>query len=208
MMHSKTIKLLWCGNLIFFFLLTGCFFKSPQVAFYTLNSQTFGGAPENVSRLKDITIGVGSVDIPEYLDRPQIVTLKGPHRLHLAEFHRWAGRLKNEITKVMVKNVSVLLGTNRVVSFPWDHSEIPQFRVDITFNHFEGTLGETLRMQGIWHLSGDDLKGAPLYEQFDQTIPLSGPSYEDIAAASSKGLWNLSQVISKAISSNMKISPQ
>jgi hypothetical protein len=27
------------------------------------------------------TIGVGPVEIPSYLDRPQIVTLKGPHQI-------------------------------------------------------------------------------------------------------------------------------
>ncbi|MEJ2613246.1 MAG: ABC-type transport auxiliary lipoprotein family protein [Candidatus Thiodiazotropha sp.] len=101
MMQSKAINILWYGGLGFFFLLTGCF-KSPQVAFYTLNSQAFvDSAPENISNLKDITVGIGSVEIPEYLDRPQIVTLKGPHRLHLAEFHRWAGRLNNEMMQVV-----------------------------------------------------------------------------------------------------------
>jgi uncharacterized lipoprotein YmbA len=206
MMHLKTIKILWYGNLAFFFLLTACF-KSPQVAFYTLNSQTFSGkALKNISELKDISIGIGSVDIPEYLDRPQIVTLKGPHRLHLAEFHRWAGRLNNEITQVMKKNLSTLLGTNRVVSFPWDQSETPEFRVDLTFNHFEGTLGKALRIQGVWRLSGKGLKGAPLYRRFDQTVAISGPDYEDLTVACSKGLWDLSQVISKVISGNMMIS--
>ena len=205
-MHSKAIKILWHKNLVLFFLLSACF-KSPHVEFYTLNSNTFAGkALENVSKLKDITVGIGSVDIPEYLDRPQIVTLKGPHQLHLAEFHRWAGRLDTEITKVMKKNLSILLGTSRVVSFPWDPSEKPEFRVDLTFNHFEGTLGKALRIQGVWRLSGKGLKGAPLYQQFDQTITISGPNYEDLAVAYSKGLWDLSQVISKVISNNIRIS--
>ena len=106
MMHLKTIKILWYGNLALFFLLTACF-KSPQVAFYTLNSQTFSGkAQKNISELKDISIGIGSVHIPEYLDRPQIVTLKGPHRLHLAEFHRWAGRFFR-LSQILLYNPSL-----------------------------------------------------------------------------------------------------
>ncbi|MEJ2613247.1 MAG: hypothetical protein P8179_25170 [Candidatus Thiodiazotropha sp.] len=80
--------------------------------------------------------------------------------------------------------------------------------MDLKFNHFEGTLGKTLRMQGVWHLSGDGLKGAPLYEQFDQTIALSGPNYEDLAEACSQGLWDLSQVISKTIARNVMEVPQ
>jgi uncharacterized lipoprotein YmbA len=205
-MHSKTIKIFWCGGLVLFFLLSACF-KSPQVAFYTINAQTFTDkAPKNSFKLKDISIGIGPVDIPEYLDRPQIVTLESPHRLHLAEFHRWAGRLNNEITQVMKKNLSILLGTNRVVSFPWDQSERPEFRVDLRFNHFEGTLGQTLRIQGTLQLSGKGFKRAPLYQQFDQTITISGTGYEELAAAYSRGLWELSRIISNVIYKRVKVS--
>lgn len=200
-------KKIWWGILSFLFLLTACI-NSPQVTFYTLNSQM---SPPKLSKrtseLKALTIGIGSVHIPEYLDRPQIVTFQGPHRLHLAEFHRWAGRLENDIIQVMVENLSALLGTIRVASFPWSQSEAPQYRVDLVFNHFEGTLGKRFRFQGVWRLSGEDIKGGLLERQFDQSIVIAGTDYEDLAAASSQGLWKLSQTISAAIYKNAMASP-
>ena len=183
----------------FLLLLTACI-NSPQVNFYTLNSQISGpNPPKRTSELKALTIGIGSVHIPEYLDRPQIVTFEGPYRLHLSEFHRWAGRLENDIIQVMVENLSQLLGTTRVVSFPWGQSEAPQYRVDLIFNHFEGTLGKRFRFQGVWRLSGNGIKEGSLERPFDQTIVIAGTDYEDLAAASSQGLWDLSQTISEAI---------
>jgi uncharacterized protein len=200
-------KKIWWGILFFLLLLSACV-NSPQVNFYTLNSQMSPPKPaKRTSELKALTIGIGSVHIPEYLDRPQIVTFQGPHRLHLAEFHRWAGRLENDINQVMVENLSALLGTTHVASFPWSQSEAPQYRVDLIFNHFEGTLGKTFRFQGVWRLSGENIKGGPLERPFDQSIIIAGTDYEDLAAASSQSLWNLSQTISAAIYKNTMAPP-
>ena len=201
MIHLKPKKI-WWGIGSFLLLLTACI-NSPQVTFYTLNSQMSPPKlPKRTSELKTLAVGIGSVHLPEYLDRPQIVTFQGPHRLHLAEFHRWAGRLENDIIQVMVENLSTLLGTTRVASFPWSQSEAPQYRVDFIFNHFEGTLGKTFRVQGVWRLSGEGIKGGSLDRPFDQTIVIAGTDYEDLAAASSRGLWDLSQTISEAIYKN------
>jgi uncharacterized protein len=196
------LEKIWWGILLFLLLLTACI-SSPQVTFYTLNSQMSGPPPpKRTLELTALTVGIGSVHIPEYLDRPQIVTFEGPHRLYLSEFHRWAGRLENDMIQVMVENLSQLLGTTRVASFPWSQSEAPQYRVDLIFNHFEGTLGKSFRLQGVWRLSGEGIKGGALERPFDQSIVIAGTDYEDLAAASSQGLWDLSQTISKAIYKN------
>ena len=196
------LEKIWWGILLFLLLLTACI-SSPQVTFYTLNSQMSPPKlPRNILASKALTIGIGSVHIPDYLDRPQIVTFEGPHRLHLAEFHRWAGRLENDMIQVMVENLSTLLGTTKVASFPWSQAETPQYRVDLIFNHFEGTLGKTFRLQGVWRLSGEGIKWGALERPFDQSIVIAGKNYEDLAAASSRGLWDLSQTISKAIYKN------
>src|SRR5262245_19194049 len=41
-----------------------------------------------------VSIGVGPVIMPGYLDRTQIVTRSGPDRVKLASFHRWAEPLE------------------------------------------------------------------------------------------------------------------
>lgn len=199
MIPSKTLMGFLFGILGLTLCLSACR-STPPVGFYTLNSQTdFKVPPGNEIQFKNLSVGIGSVVLPDYLDRPQMVTFKGPHRLHLSEFHRWACRLDGEIARAMGKNVSMLLGTSNVAIFPWDQSKSPDFKVDLTFYHFEGTLGESFHIQGVWTLTQKKNKNAISTFQFDQKIPISGSTYEDLAAASSRGLWSLGQEISQRI---------
>ena len=65
------------------------------------------------------TIGIGPLDLPGYLDRPEIVTRVNPDELELAELDNWAEPLKDNITRVLAENISRLLCTEDVVIFPW-----------------------------------------------------------------------------------------
>ncbi|MCB1821939.1 MAG: membrane integrity-associated transporter subunit PqiC, partial [Candidatus Competibacteraceae bacterium] len=78
------------------FMLAGCG-STPPTAFYTLSplSASLPTAQTSASR-SDVTIGVGPVTVPEFLDRPQIVTRTTANRLDVDEFHRWGGSLQED----------------------------------------------------------------------------------------------------------------
>lgn len=199
MKPKKKITLFWLGILGLTLLAASCRSATP-VAFYTLNARTDLQAPINNNLKSDnLSVGIGSVDLPGYLDRPQIVTFKGSNRLHLSEFHRWAGRLDEEIGRVMGRTIATMLGITNVVIFPWDQSEYPDFKVDLNFYHFEGVLGESFRIQGVWTLTQKaDNRKISSY-QFDQKIQIPGPTYEDLAAACGRTLEELGRKISLRI---------
>lgn len=73
--------------------LTGCADSQPT-RFYTLSplAAALGSTPPTL--LPDVTVGVGPVTLPPYLDRPQLVTRAGGNRVVLAEFDSWAERCK------------------------------------------------------------------------------------------------------------------
>ena len=55
--------------------LSGCFGSTPPTQFYLLPLPTGGDtAPPSSAVQRALTIGVGPVTVPPYLDRPQIVT--------------------------------------------------------------------------------------------------------------------------------------
>ena len=206
MKQVKRPTMIFGGVFIILFLINACH-RTSQVAFYTLNGQiSHHSVQKNSAELEDLSVGIGSVHLPDYLERPQIVTFKGVSRLHLAEFHRWAGRLDGEITRVMINNLSMLLGTPQVLVFPWGQSETPQFRLDLIFHHFEGILGETVRIKGVWHLSQNTPEAETLHQPFDQSVTISGPEYEDLVVACNQGLWELSQEISRVIQRKVAMS--
>ena len=109
-------------------LLAGCGGSSPRVEFYTLNPLSDIQAQSNTPATdRKISIGVGPVEIPEILDRPQIVTRTGPNKLSIDEFHRWAGRLDEGFAGVLAENISLLLSTDQVAVYPWPADFKPNY---------------------------------------------------------------------------------
>lgn len=80
--------------------LAGCASSSPSSKLYTLNSLVLPGQVETSTSKDGATVvSIGPVEIPDYLDRPQIVTLTPTNELFLSEFHLWGGSLKNRCYK-------------------------------------------------------------------------------------------------------------
>src|SRR5262245_59454821 len=68
---------------------------------------------------KGIAIGIGPITLPQYLNRPQIVTRVSGNQLAVAEFDQWGGDLNDNVTRALATNLSSLLETDRVFLFPW-----------------------------------------------------------------------------------------
>ena len=49
------------------------------------------------ARTPDLTVGVGPVTLPPYLDRPQLVTRAGSNRAVLADFDSWVEPLPGHV---------------------------------------------------------------------------------------------------------------
>jgi uncharacterized lipoprotein YmbA len=109
-------------------LLSGCA-SSPSSTFYVLTP-----IPEAAVRSGDIaggglSVGIGPVVFPEFLDRPQIVSRAGDNRLELDEFHRWGGTVQDEFLRVWGENLTHLLGTSRVLVLPSESRMPIDFRI-------------------------------------------------------------------------------
>ena len=61
------------------------------------------------------TIGVFPVAMPDYLDRPQVVTRVSENEIKLDEFNRWAEPLKENFYTVLVENLSTLLSNEKII---------------------------------------------------------------------------------------------
>jgi uncharacterized lipoprotein YmbA len=79
--------------------------------------------------MNQVSVSIAPVEVPDYLDRLQIVTRDGNNGLKLAEFDRWGGSLGENIATVLVENLSLLLGSDRVFTYPRLSPEIPDVRV-------------------------------------------------------------------------------
>ena len=183
-------------------LLTGCGGSSPRVEFYTLNPLTdMRGAQANTPPTdQKLSIGVGPVEIPQILDRPQIVTRSGPNKLNIDEFNRWAGRLNENFTRVLAENISLLLGTDQVAAYPWQADFKPRYRIALKINYFEGQWGKDVLLEAIWSVTGQQSRPAHSMRKSVINEPLSAePDYEALVAAHSQAIAQLSREIVKEI---------
>ena len=181
-------------------LLSGCGSSPPPVQFYTLNSLSGVGPQANTPDSdQNIAIGIGPVQIPQILDRPQIVTRTGPNRIKVDEFHRWAGPLRDGFTRVLAENISLLLATDRVAVYPWDVDFDPQYRIALNIRYFEGQPGKNVLLDVVWRVSGQGNREARIVRTSVIKEPLTAGDYDALVAAKSQAIAKLSREIAREI---------
>lgn len=181
----------------------GCAGSKPS-RFYLLHSVARGEIPagQKASR-NDISVGIGPVNLPEYLDRPQIITRTSLNRLELAEFDRWAEPLSETFPRVLAENLGAMLGTDRVLVYPWPRSSRVDCQVEVQVNRFEGSPGGSACLSAWWTLYGENGKSVLASRQSELAEPVTSSSYEDLVAAQSRLLGSLSREIAAAITQHL-----
>ena len=181
------------------FLLAGCG-STPMTQFYKLSSLP-SGQQENPAALlgENIAIGVGPVELPEYLDRPQIVTRKSQNQLEISEFHRWAGSLPQGFSRVLAKNISTLLPTDRVAVFPWEGTFSPTYQVKVEVEQFDGQVGKQVFLRVIWSLVGQEGAKVLVVRKTLIEEPVLTNDYDGLVAAQSNALATLSREVVEEI---------
>jgi len=170
---------------------TGC--ASPRSNFYTLNSEA-----KAATAAADYTVVVGPVSVPAVVDRPQIVMRLAPNRVAIEEFHRWASPLKDAIPRVVVENLSAMLGTPHVTVFSQPRTAGARYRVLFDVIRFESAPGEAATLDAVWTVRGTQ-GGAVREGRTTVSEPVPDRGYATLAAAHSRALGRLSVDIAEAI---------
>jgi len=123
---------------------------SPPSSFYLLTP-----IPEAVGHTAapggaGLTIGIGPVSFPQFLDRPQIVARDGANRLSVDELHRWGGSLQDDFLRVWGENLAVLLETSRVLTYPFEVRTPLDYRILASVLGFEGAVGREAVLKVRW----------------------------------------------------------
>lgn len=177
------------------FLLSGCG-TSQKTDFYQLEETS------NLSLLgveQGQIIGVGPVHIPEYLNRPQIVTrTSSAHHMNVSEFNRWIEPVTDSISRLLVINLSNNMNSNRIYWIPRQDRQYPlDLRVAIDIGRFDGQLGGEVDLEARWSLF--DKEDRPVLTKISLIKePVHGLNYGDLVIAMNKALQALGKEISQA----------
>ncbi len=181
--------------------LTACAETQPA-QFYVLSSLE---ASKTVTvpasaKTKPASVGVGPIVLPEYLDRPQIVTRTSPTKLSLAEFDRWGEPLASLLGRVTAENLSVLLASERVYQLPRRGGERLDYRVQIDVFRFDADKSGQVFLSARWTLY--DTRGQQPLKVGRTTVTEAAGSagdFEGVAAALSRAVERLSRDIAREI---------
>jgi uncharacterized protein len=171
--------------------LSGCFGPGRPIEFYTLAplprpAAGTTGAPGPL-------IAVYPAVLPATIDRPQIVTRSDENQIVFSEFDRWGGTLKDEISRTLVENLSVLLAA-RGASVMSDHLALePAYRV-----------GERVWLNAAWTVRDQKHKKMLALKTSVLEEKVAGPSYAELVAAQSRALAALSREIAAELSAMLK----
>src|SRR4029450_7897330 len=176
--------------------LSGCG-SPPPTRFYVLPSLT-GAETAPPAAPRDLTIGVGPVTVPPYLDRLQIVTRASRARLVLGEFDQWAASLQDSVPRVLAENLSLLIPTDRVLLHPWSRTIEPDYQVTVDVTQFDaGPSGEVV-LAARWRILSANEKEL-IIRKARFTAAAGRQDYEATVLAMGQTLEALSQDMAAAL---------
>ncbi len=184
-------------------LLLGVGCNSKPARFYTLNPVVPASSPgpnQNTALLgPPANIGIVSVEIPDYLDRPQIVTRNPNNELKLAEFDRWAGDLQNDIARVLAETMSYRLADNGVFVLTGRRTLPSEYRITVHVDRFEAIPGQQVWLKAVWTVWEKDARRILIRGESNISETAQGSDYAATVTAMSRSVDRLGAEIADAM---------
>lgn len=174
--------------------LTGCIGgRSPAPDYHMLTARAQAAG----SQISSTSIGVGPVQVAQFLTRPSIVTHGGGNSLKIDDRQRWGEPLDQGVQRVLLQNIAALTGA-QVRGFPWRQRTIPDYAVRVDILDLDRLPDGSALLEVSWVL--EDLKQGRLVhtQQERLTQPVSG-GYDALTEAYSQLMTQLSQRIVAAL---------
>jgi len=201
MKQNVALKTLVLGIIVMTLFLTACG-TSPPARFYTLSPISVPISSEKtILHDKNKVIAIGPIEIPEYLDRIEIVTRANEYQLMISEFDLWGGSIKTDISRVLVENIATLLGIDNLAVIAWKTTMSESYRVPVIISQFDGIPGGSLSLKAQWAVLDKDGITYLSFREMTVVKPIKGVGYNSVVASMSDALGDLSKAIAENIKS-------
>ena len=188
----KGLKLLLVLIAVIF--LAGCARTAP-VSYYQLSTPHADvEIPAAVATEQATVVGLGPVQLPEYLERIQLVSRTSSNHLEIMGNRRWAEPLSTALPRVLGEDLALLLDNVRIQRYPWIRSLSVDRQVLVEILRFEGGPERAAVLTARWSVLDRDgkllLAGQRRSFQVD-----AAPGTEGLVVALSEALWCLAREI-------------
>jgi uncharacterized lipoprotein YmbA len=183
---------------------SGCTVLAPQpdrtkyfVVAATANPGSSAASPA-LTAGNATAIGVGPIQIPSYLDRPEVVTRVSETELSVSDTNRWGEPLAQGVSRAVAQNLAGQLPNLRIVQFPWSSKVQIDYRVKVDFTRLECTSDGNAIVQASWTIQrGTD--GIPIESSTTSFANPAGANERTASAALSRGIGQVSSEIAREL---------
>lgn len=202
-MYPKNIKLIYVVLIAFVLVLSACLgggSQAPPTRYYVLNSlYTAEYKNQPVADLKEAVVVIGPLTLTQVLDRPQIIIRHSDNEIRVSDLDRWAEPLHENLARVVVDNLAVLLARGRVLRFPPPRSIPFSYQIVMEVTRFDGKPGSEVVLRARWAILGDNGETVLLKQQSILNEPTGGDTTAEMVSAQSRLAAKFSRDIAEAL---------
>lgn len=166
---------------------------TTATTYYVLSSSAETG---QVPQGRPLSVGLGPIALPPYLNRPEMVRRVAPNELVFDEFNRWSEPLKENFTRVLGSDLRQLIDIDRLVTFPWYSTTKLDYAVDVTVTRLEPQPDGDTVLDARWSISNAHGE-AYVNRETHYGSPAASPP--EVAAAMSRLTGELARDIALAL---------
>jgi uncharacterized lipoprotein YmbA len=177
---------------------SGCRSAAPPVTYYTLDPIAEFAPETMVGNDRGTIIGIRPVDLPGTINRLQMVTRSGAHKIAVSSQHRWADYPNQLVQQTIGENLQALMPATRVVSAPWPIGLKPDITVTVKFYELIGTADSQVLLSVLWIITTAD-PTLTYSHRLRLMEPITGKGYDELVAAHSRVLAALCREMANSL---------
>ncbi len=154
---------------------------------------------QNKNSMEKITVLVKLLNFPEYLDQPQMIIRENDYKLQINEDHRWAEPIKNDFTRVFVKNLDSRITPNDARVYSKLDGSKPDYQLSIEVFQMDVNMNDEAVLKTEWSLSTGKKAKLVTRQNNEYIVPIKNNSFESGVEAQSKAIGLLADQIAETI---------
>jgi uncharacterized lipoprotein YmbA len=172
---------------------------SPTPRAYTLSAIDEIQVSKKINITPGVIIGVGSVKIPEYLDRPQMVTKNKDGILKFDEFDRWGESLDIGMARLIREDLTAMLPGAKLTLYPWNPSLAVKYQVVVEVIQLDSELDRDMFLDVQWMVIDVQNSKTVVIKRLEFQRPIVPQNYFGLTKILSTACVSLSSQIAEAL---------
>ena len=173
---------------------------SPTPRFYMLSAINDTQVSKKINIKPGLIIGVGPVKIPEFLDRPQMVTKDKQGILKFDEFNRWGESLDLGVARLIREDLTVMVPGAKLTLYPWNPSIAVKYQVVVEVVQLDSELDRDMSFVVQWVVIDVQNSKTIIIKRSVFHQPIIPQNYSGLAKTISIACASLSSQITQALS--------